>query len=142
SSERTGCRGIVDPASPFANRGDAMTRSLRRLVVLGALLLTLTAGYPALAQKPGGVLKLYVWDSPPSVSILDGPNPIGQRTIAPVFNNLIMFDQRVKQNSLASIVPDLATGWRWNEEGTAVTFPLRRGVKWHDGKPFTANDVK
>jgi peptide/nickel transport system substrate-binding protein len=59
-----------------------------------------------------------------------------------VFNNLVMFDQHVKQNSLESIVPDLATGWSWNEEGTALTFPLRQGVKWHDGKPFTAQDVK
>jgi peptide/nickel transport system substrate-binding protein len=53
-----------------------------------------------------------------------------------------MFDQHVKQNSLQSIVPDLATGWSWNEEGTALTLPLRQGVKWHDGKPFTARDVQ
>jgi peptide/nickel transport system substrate-binding protein len=39
-------------------------------------------------------------------------------------------------------VPDLATGWAWNEEGTELTFPLRHNVKWHDGKPFTAADVK
>ena len=36
--------------------------------------------------------------------------------------------------------------WRpagaWNEDGTALTFRLRHGVKWHDGRPFTANDVK
>jgi ABC-type transport system substrate-binding protein len=37
---------------------------------------------------------------------------------------------------------DLATGWSWSEEGTELTLPLRRGVKWHDGKPFTAKDVK
>jgi peptide/nickel transport system substrate-binding protein len=30
----------------------------------------------------------------------------------------------------------------WNEEGTALTFTLRQGVKWHDGKPFTAHDVQ
>ena len=59
-----------------------------------------------------------------------------------VFNNLVMFDQHVQQNSLQSIVPDLATGWSWNEDGTELTFPLRQGVKWHDGKPFTAKDVK
>ena len=59
-----------------------------------------------------------------------------------VFNNLVMFDPQVKQNSLGSIVPDLATGWSWNEEGTELTFPLRQGVKWHDGNPFTAADVK
>jgi peptide/nickel transport system substrate-binding protein len=59
-----------------------------------------------------------------------------------VFNNLIMFDQHVAQNSLQSIVPDLATSWAWNEEGTELTFQLQRGVKWHDGEPFTARDVK
>ena len=59
-----------------------------------------------------------------------------------VFNNLVMFDQHVPQNSLQSIVPDLATGWSWSEDGTELTFPLRQGVKWHDGKPFTAKDVK
>jgi ABC-type transport system substrate-binding protein len=59
----------------------------------------------------------------------------------PVFNNLVLFDQHVPQNSLASIVPELATSWAWNEDGTALTFKLRQGVKWHDGKPFTAADA-
>jgi peptide/nickel transport system substrate-binding protein len=43
---------------------------------------------------------------------------------------------------MRSIVPDLATGWSWSEDGTQLTFPLREGVRWHDGKPFTAGDVK
>ena len=43
---------------------------------------------------------------------------------------------------MQSIVPDLATGWSWSEDGTELTFPLPEGVKWHDGKPFTAEDVK
>jgi Bacterial extracellular solute-binding proteins, family 5 Middle len=59
-----------------------------------------------------------------------------------IFNNLIMFDQHVKQNAIKSVVPDLATGWSWSEDGTELTFALRQGVKWHDGKPFTAADVK
>jgi peptide/nickel transport system substrate-binding protein len=59
-----------------------------------------------------------------------------------VFNNLVMYKQDVPQTSLQTIVPDLATGWSWNEEGTELRFPLRQGVKWHDGKPFTAQDVK
>ena len=46
------------------------------------------------------------------------------------------------QNSLASIVPDLATGWSWNEDGTELTLPLHQGVAWHDGKPFTAKYVQ
>jgi peptide/nickel transport system substrate-binding protein len=119
-----------------------MTPKLCAAVAAGALLILISGRGAALAQKPGGILKMYVWDNPPSMSMLDGLNPIGQRTTMGVFNNLVMFDQHVKQNSLQSIVPDLATGWSWNEEGTALTLPLRQGVKWHDGKPFTAKDVQ
>jgi peptide/nickel transport system substrate-binding protein len=36
----------------------------------------------------------------------------------------------------------LATGWSWNEDGTELTLPLHEGVTWHDGKPFTAKDVR
>jgi peptide/nickel transport system substrate-binding protein len=39
-----------------------------------------------------------------------------------VFNNLAMYDQHVPQYSLQSIVPDLATGWSWGEDGTKLTF--------------------
>jgi peptide/nickel transport system substrate-binding protein len=39
-------------------------------------------------------------------------------------------------------VPELATDWAWDEDGTRLVFHLRQGVKWHDGKPFTAADVK
>jgi len=59
-----------------------------------------------------------------------------------VFNNLIVFDQHKPQVSLDTIVADLATSWSWNEDDTALTFQLRQDVKWHDGKPFTATDVK
>jgi peptide/nickel transport system substrate-binding protein len=42
-----------------------------------------------------------------------------------VFNNLIMYKQEVLQNSLQSIVPDLATSWSWSEDGIELSFPLR-----------------
>jgi len=53
-----------------------------------------------------------------------------------------LYDQHVAQNSPKSIIPELATAWAWNEEGTELSMPLRHGVKWHDGKPFTAADVR
>jgi peptide/nickel transport system substrate-binding protein len=59
-----------------------------------------------------------------------------------VFNNLVMYKQDEPQNSMKSIIPDLATGWSWSEDGTELTFKLRQGVKWHDGEPFTAADIK
>jgi peptide/nickel transport system substrate-binding protein len=99
-------------------------------------------GGTAAAEKPGGVLRVHLWDSPPNLSSLEGANPLAARSLMPVFNNLVTFDQHAKQSRLDAIVPDLATSWAWNEDGTELTFRLRQGVKWHDGRPFTADDVK
>src|SRR5262245_59766373 len=104
--------------------------------------LVLLAAAPAGAQKSGGILKVPFFDSPASVSLHEEETFAALRPIMGVFNNLVMYRQDVAQNSMESIVPDLATGWSWNEDGTELTFPLRQGVKWHDGKPFTGADVK
>src|SRR5437870_3190495 len=119
-----------------------MNRSLLLLAAAGSLLLATSIGETAFAQKPGGVLRVHANDSPPSLSTHEESDAVPARAMMAVFNNLVMFDQHVKQNSMQSIVPDLATGWSWSEDGTQLTFPLHEGVKWHDGKPFTAKDVK
>jgi peptide/nickel transport system substrate-binding protein len=120
-----------------------MMMHMRLMVAgIGALALATALAPPALAQKAGGVLRIYHRDSPASMSVHE-EGTIG--VIMPmmgVFNNLVVFDQNVPQNSEASIVPDLAPSWSWNGDHTALTFKLRQGVKWHDGKPFTAADVK
>jgi len=118
-----------------------MKRNREEFLALGASLLVMVTANAALAQKPGGILRMYSPDSPASMSIHEESTVYAQSPMMGVFNNLIMFNQHVKQNSLESIVPDLATGWSWNEEGTELTLPLRQGVMWHDGKPFTAKDV-
>ena len=59
-----------------------------------------------------------------------------------VFNNLVLYDQHIAQSSLETIRPELATEWSWSPDRTQLTFKLRDGVRWHDGKPFTAADVK
>jgi peptide/nickel transport system substrate-binding protein len=76
------------------------------------------------------------------VSVNEESTAAVNRPMMGVFNNLVIFKQDVPQNTLRSIVPEPATGWAWNEEGTELTFPLRQGIKWSDGKPFTAADVK
>jgi peptide/nickel transport system substrate-binding protein len=102
----------------------------------------MAAAAPAAAQKQGGILHAGHFDSPASVSMLEESTLAVNRPMMGVFNNLVMFDQEVEQNSPQSIVPDLATGWSWNEEGTELTMPLRSNVTWHDDRPFTARDVK
>jgi peptide/nickel transport system substrate-binding protein len=119
-----------------------MARYLCASAVIGALLATISGTGPVLAQKTGGVLRIYHRDSPASMSILEEATNSTEIPIMGVFNNLVLYKQDVPQNSLQSIVPDLATDWSWNEDGTELTFRLRKGVKWHDGHPFTANDVK
>ena len=106
------------------------------------LLLAMSLLTPALAQKPGGILRVWLLDSPASMSIHEESTVVAERPVMGVFNNLVLFDQHVKQNSLGTILPELAKSWSWNEEGTELTFQLQDGVKWHDGKPFTAADVK
>src|ERR1700737_445466 len=125
------------------NRGGReMARDLSAFAAAGALLVAISGAAPVLAQKAGGVLKIYHRDSPASMSILEEATNSTEIPMMGVFNNLVLYKQDVPQNSLQSIVPDLATDWSWNEESTELTFRMREGVKWHDGHPFTANDVK
>src|SRR4051794_34658575 len=119
-----------------------MKRELRALAAAGSLSLAFFAADAAFAQKAGGILPIGHFDSPASMSMLEESTQAVNRPMSGVFNNLVVFKQDVPQSSLQSIIPDLATSWSWNEEGTELTFPLREGVKWHDGKSFTAADVK
>jgi peptide/nickel transport system substrate-binding protein len=119
-----------------------MTLSLRMATVIGAMLAITCWGQAAFAQKSGGTLKISFFDNPASMSLHEEATGAALRPMMGVFNNLVMYDQHVAQNSPESIIPDLATSWAWSEDGKELTFPLRRGVKWHDGKPFTAADVK
>src|ERR1700724_546955 len=99
---------------------------LGAFAIAAPLLVSLSAAGPVAAQKTGGILKMYTPDSPASMSIHEEATVFAQRPMMGVFNNLVMFDQHVKQNSLQSIVPDLATGWSWNGDGTELTVPLPR----------------
>ncbi|MDI2127464.1 ABC transporter substrate-binding protein [Yinghuangia seranimata] len=53
-----------------------------------------------------------------------------------VFNTLTGYDPKTLQPQ-----PQLATSWQVAPDGTSVTFQLREGVKFHSGRPFTADDV-
>jgi peptide/nickel transport system substrate-binding protein len=108
------------------------------------LLAALVASVPAWAQQPksGGTFHTYQRDNPASASIHEEATYSTNIPFMAVFNNLIVYKQDEPRNTDASIVPELATSWAWSADRTALTFKLRDGVKWHDGKPFTSADVK
>ena len=118
-----------------------MRKNFGPLAAAGALAGILSVAAPAAAQKSGGVLKVYFFDSPASMSIHEEATIAAQGPMMGVFNNLVIYKQDVPQSGMESIVPDLAGDWSWDEEKTQLTFQLRQGVRWHDGKPFTAKDV-
>ncbi len=93
------------------------------------------------AQKSGGTLRIQHMDTPPSASIHEESTVSVAVPFMAIYNNLVIFDQNVPKNSLESIVPDLATSWETKDGGRKLVFKTRDGVKWHDGKPFSAADV-
>lgn len=56
--------------------------------------------------------------------------------------NQNIYSRLVKMNANDQIIPDLAESWEYSEDGLTLTFHLHEGVKWHDGEPFTSEDVK
>ena len=119
-----------------------MARWVRGGAALVSLLVLFGLCETAFAQKTGGVLRVYHRDSPASMSIHEEGTNSTEIPMMGVFNNLVVYDQHIAQNSLKTIRPELADSWSWSEDGNRLTFKLHPGVKWHDGKPFTAADVK
>jgi peptide/nickel transport system substrate-binding protein len=58
-----------------------------------------------------------------------------------LFVNRVLFDGLTKPGKDLAPAPDLAASWTTSADGLSWTFKLREGVKWSDGKPFTADDV-
>jgi len=53
----------------------------------------------------------------------------------------LVFSGLTRLDEFGLPIPDLAEGWRVSSDGLVYTFHLREGVTWHDGEPFTADDV-
>ncbi|MBI4307884.1 MAG: ABC transporter substrate-binding protein [Chloroflexi bacterium] len=81
-------------------------------------------------------------EPPPTFSLHE--TSLGQVTwpVSPAYNNLVFYDPGKGTETIETIIPDLGERWEWSADGKALTFFLRKGVKWHDGTPFTSLDVK
>jgi len=87
----------------------------------------------------GGILRT-VTVTPRS---FDGHQQVGKGPPSqlPAFNQLVHFDLNYFECVPETIIGDLAESWETSQDGTEITFKLHQGVKWHDGMPFTAEDV-
>jgi len=116
---------------------------IRNSLWLGlVVLLALAPLGTAWGQKYGGTLQYALAGNPPSLSIHDEATIYTVAPVMPAYNNLVVYDPMKAKEAPETIIADLATDWRWSSNGTELTFNLRRGVTFHDGKPFTAKDVK
>lgn len=115
-------------------------RIIRIPAALAIGLALLASPAPAQTPKSGGILKIYQRDNPGS-SIHEEATYSTNVPFMAIFNNLVLFDQHKPQNDVTTIQPELATAWKWSADNKDLTFTTRTGVKWHDGKPFTAKDV-
>lgn len=96
----------------------------------------------AQAQKYGGVLNAVQRENPPSLSIHEEATVSATWPMSPVYNNLVFFNPAHAVESADDLVAELADKWTWSGDHKRLTFQLRHGVKWHDGRPFTSADVK
>ena len=103
------------------------------------LFLIVTMGFAQAGEDPvyGGSLRVALEGEPPGLDPTTNPAAIIDRV---VYSNL--FEGLVKFNQKGEVVPALAKSWEVSKDGKVYTFNLHKGVKFHNGRPFTAADVK
>ena len=117
-----------------------MRKSPVLTLLLALLMIGLSAAGAASQDKPryGGILNWYDYADPGRLDIhAEGPLSV-QQALAGVYSGLLHYDP----DDPKRITGDLAERWTASPDGKAYTFHLRKGVKWHDGQPFSAADVK
>ncbi len=109
--------------------------TLRTRGFLASLLLVTVLGAGLVLAQPSGTLVWGLTSDPVNNSWIDTkPEQFVYQTM---FNTLIRFS-----TDDFSIQPELAESWSVSDDGLSWTFELRQDVRWHDGEPFTAEDVK
>ncbi len=119
-----------------------------RLILTGLLLIILLAGCNGDAQgNKSDVTEKSAREDKSVLTMALGVDPDGldpHRTSAAatfqITNNI--YDTLIKVTPEGELEPRLAESWNVSEDGMTITFKLREGVKFHNGRPVTAADVK
>lgn len=112
----------------------------RQTLALGAaaFLTGILSGRTAVQAADPGTLTIAFNVNLPSFDPTVGPSAVNP-TIQAIYRSV--FDQFIGQKPDLSFEPGLLTEWGWNDDKTKVSMTVRDGVTWHDGSPFTAEDV-
>jgi len=95
-----------------------------------------TTATASLAQERGGSLILLVHPEPTTLASYSHSGATTTIAATKVYDGLLEYDRELRP------MPSLATEWSTSDDGLSMTFKLKKGVKWHDGKPFTSADVQ
>ncbi|MCC7272593.1 MAG: ABC transporter substrate-binding protein [Alphaproteobacteria bacterium] len=106
-----------------------------RAMLAGAVLATAASAAAAQTPQRGGTMNIIISPEPPTLML--GINQTTPTAIVggKIYESLLRYDFDLKP------MPGLAKSWTVSPDGLTYTFKLQQGVKWHDGKPFTADDV-
>lgn len=103
--------------------------------ILTGLALTFASTGAASAQTPGGVANVVIQPEPPGLMLGLVQNAPAQTVAGNIYEGLLRYDFALKP------LPGLAERWSVSEDGRTYTFNLAANATWHDGKPFSAEDV-
>jgi peptide/nickel transport system substrate-binding protein len=133
---------VLTSLSGSVDRRTLLTRAALGLSGAALAGLAATASAAPSAARPAaqeGSSLTFALNGDPTLNVFVWPNQLPSVLVAKnVFSCLLKYSA----DDGSTVVPDLATEWSVSEDGLVWTFVLREGVTWHDGQPFTADDVK
>jgi peptide/nickel transport system substrate-binding protein len=94
--------------------------------------------WAAETPRRGGVLLAVIGADPPSLDSHQESTFANIQLVAPLYSTLLQYDPY----SYPKIIGDAATEWKIAPDGLTYTFKIRQGIRFHDGSPLTAADVK
>src|SRR5215475_1936678 len=116
--------------------GSAMKRLLTFAFILSSLVINLPLQAASIQPKRGGTLTLAVSKE------LALMNPLVNTSSTESRIRELMFEPMLARDTKGAIQPRLAESWEASKDGKIYTFHLRKGVKFHNGKEMTAEDIK
>jgi ABC-type transport system substrate-binding protein len=120
----------------FIETRNERTRRIATFLLFALLLSSPTLTIPAETPKYGGRLVMAIRND------ISGLNPFLRTTSTNVYVRQLVYESLLDFDKSGKLVPAIAESWTISNDGKSFLFKLRQGVKFHDGRDLTAEDVK